>query len=63
MSTVERIQQLLDCAVHVPLYDATGKIINPAGVDAAIEARAYRKCLQIAKEEENECRIMAGPLS
>jgi len=52
MSTVERIQQLLDCAVRVPLYDATGKIIVPAGVDAAVEARAYRKCLQIAKEEE-----------
>lgn len=51
MSAVEQIQALIDCAVRVPLYDATGKIINPAGVDAAIEARAYRRCLKIAKEE------------
>ena len=54
MSTVERIRELLACAVRVPIYDQSGKIINPAGVEAAVEARAIRKCLKIAEEEENE---------
>lgn len=51
MSTVERIRELLDCAVKAKLRDAAG-IIIPSGVDAAIEAKAYKHCLKIAEEEE-----------
>lgn len=54
MSTVERIQQLLDCAVLQPTHDKAGVII-PCGIDASIEARAYKRCLKIAQEEENIC--------
>lgn len=54
MRTEERIQELLEQAIAVPIYDQSGKIINPAGVEAAIEARAFRQCLKIVKEEENK---------
>ena len=56
MSTVKRIQELLDCAVRVPVNDAAG-IVTPAGVDAAVEAKAYKRCLKIAEEEANAQQI------
>jgi len=59
MSTVKRIQELLDCATAVPIYDKSGKIINPPGVEAAIEARALRRCLKIAKEEKNNDQVLS----
>jgi hypothetical protein len=58
MSTVSRIQELLDCAVRVPLYDDTGKIVTPAGADAVIEAKAYKRCLKIAEEEHETDRAV-----
>ena len=57
MSCVERIRQLLDCAVQAQVRDAAGVII-PAGVDASIEAKAIRRCLKIAQEEENAERLL-----
>jgi hypothetical protein len=53
MSTAERIQELLDCAVRVPARDGAG-VITPAGVDAAIEVKTLQRCLKIAAEEESE---------
>lgn len=55
MTTVERIRTLLTDIERVPLYDPSGKIITPTGAEAAIEARAVRRCLRIAEEEENRC--------
>lgn len=52
MSTVERIQQLLDCAV-VRVKDNAG-IIIPSGVDQSVRVKALEECLKIAKEEEHE---------
>jgi hypothetical protein len=57
MSTVKRIQELLDCAVKVPLYDGTGKIVTPAGADAVIEAKTLKRCLKIAQEEADAQQI------
>jgi len=51
MSTAKRIQELLDCAVKVPVRDKAG-IITPEGIDAAARAKALQECLKIAKEEE-----------
>ena len=53
MSTVERIQELLDCAVRVKIKDDAG-VITPAGVDAAIEVKTLQRCLRIAVEEEEK---------
>lgn len=52
MSIIKRIQELLECTLKVPLYDQSEKIINPAGVEAIIEARGIKKCLKIAEEEK-----------
>jgi len=51
MSTAQRIQALLDCAVLQPTHDKANVII-PAGIDTSIEVRAYKRCLKIAQEEE-----------
>lgn len=58
MATVERIQELLDSAVYIPIKDGAG-IIIPAGLDAAIRAKAIQDCLKIVKansikEESND---------
>jgi len=57
MSTVRRIQELLDCALRVP-EDDDARIVTPAGVDAAIEAKAYKRCLKIAEEETDAQQIL-----
>lgn len=56
MSTVERIQKLLDYAIRVPEKDAAG-IITTAGGDSAIRIKTLKECLAIAKDEEikREC--------
>ena len=51
MSTVERIQAILDCAVLIPEKDAAGVMI-PAGVDNKIKVETLKQCLKIAIEEE-----------
>jgi len=51
MSTAQRIQELLDCAVNVPIRDAAG-VITPAGIDAAARVEAIGECLKIAREED-----------
>ena len=58
MSTIEQIQKLLDCAVQAQVRDAAGVII-PAGYDASIEVRAYKRCLKIVKEEADERILQA----
>jgi len=55
MATVERIQQLLDCASRTPERDAAG-VITPNGVDAQVRVKALRDCLKIA-EEERRCEL------
>ena len=45
MSTIERIQELLDCAVRVPVRDSAG-IISPAGVDATVEVKTLKKMFE-----------------
>lgn len=52
MSIVSRIRDLLINVEKTPLKDASGKIITPAGAEAAIEAKGIRQCLKIAMEEE-----------
>ena len=51
MSTAQRIQELLDCAVRVPEKDKAG-IIIPAGIDAQVRVKALNDCLKIAQDEE-----------
>lgn len=51
MATIERIQQLLDCANKVPEKDAAG-IIIPSGVDARERVKALKECLKIVKDTE-----------
>ena len=51
MATVERIKELLNCAVRIPVHDAAG-VIRPDGVDASIRAKAIQECLKIAEDEE-----------
>lgn len=53
MSVVDRIKKFLDDTEKIPLKDASGKIITPEGAEADISAQAIRRCLQIAREEEN----------
>jgi len=52
MSTVERIREILDCAVRVPIRDAAG-VITAAGIDSAVEIKTLERCLKIAEEEEH----------
>ena len=47
------IKKLLTDTERVSLYDATGRIITPAGYEATIEARAIKRCLQIVLQEES----------
>lgn len=49
----DRLQKMLADTERISLYDAPGRIITPAGAEAAIEARAIRCCLRIALEEES----------
>ena len=53
MSTVERIQELLNCANRIPERDAAG-IITAVGIDAKIQAEALTQCLKIAQDEERK---------
>jgi hypothetical protein len=53
MSTVERIQELLNCANRIPERDAAG-IITAAGIDAKVQAEALTQCLKIAQDEESK---------
>jgi len=55
MSTAKRIQELLDCAVKVPVRDKAGNI-TPEGIDAAARAKALQDCLKIAQDEERHER-------
>jgi len=50
MATVERIKELLNCAVRIPVRDAAG-VIRPDGVDASIRAKAIQECLKIIEDE------------
>lgn len=50
MATVERIEQLLNCAERVPVKDNAG-IIIPAGIDAAVRVKAFQECLRLIKDE------------
>lgn len=53
MSTVQRIQELLDCAVRVPEKDDAG-IITATGIDATVRIKALQDCLKIAQDEEEK---------
>jgi len=55
MATVERIQQLLDCASRIQERDDAG-VITPNGIDAQVRMKALRDCLRIA-EEERRCEL------
>ena len=57
MATEERIKQLLDCAVKIPVKDAAGVYI-PGGMDATIRARAIADCLKIVQDEERKLFAM-----
>jgi len=52
MNITNRLEQYLADTEKIPLKDASGKIITPAGFEATIEARTIRRCLRIVKEEE-----------
>jgi hypothetical protein len=53
MSTVERIQELLNCVSRIPEKDAAG-IITAAGIDSTVRVKAITDCLKIAKDEESK---------
>ena len=56
MNIINRLERYLADTEKIPLKDASGKIITPAGFEATIEARVIRRCLRIAKEEEGKVR-------
>lgn len=51
MSTVERIQAILDCEVRTPIKDEAG-IITPEGIDSKVRIDTLQECLKIAQSEE-----------
>lgn len=53
MSCVKRIEQLLRTSNEVRQKDNAG-IITPIGVDMAAEVRGIKRCLVIAKQEEQK---------
>jgi len=53
MSTVERIQELLNCTSRIPEKDKAG-IITAHGVDCTVRIKALNDCLKIAKDEESK---------
>ncbi|MFA5377951.1 MAG: hypothetical protein WC455_19530 [Dehalococcoidia bacterium] len=53
MSTVERIQELLNCTSRIPEKDKAG-IITAHGVDCTVRIKALNDCLKIAKDEEGK---------
>lgn len=53
MSTVERLQEILNCAVVIPIKDKAG-IITPEGIDSKVKIDTLKKCLKIAIEEESK---------
>jgi hypothetical protein len=55
MSTVERIQAILDCEVRVPDKDNAG-IITPEGVDSKVRIDTLKECLKIAQSEERKLK-------
>jgi len=53
MSTVERIQELLNCTSRIPEKDKAG-IITAHGVDCTVRIKALNDCLKIAQDEERK---------
>lgn len=53
MSTVERIQEIIDCSNSVPERDEAG-IITAAGIDSLVRLKTLNECLKIANEEEQK---------
>lgn len=53
MSAVERLQEILNCEVAIPIKDKAG-IITPEGIDSKVKIDTLKKCLKIAIEEESK---------